>query len=243
MRGTVMWQKIFKHFLCVASLSLTISSPATAAQNAVEMALTNMGTASIAEMGKRVSSLPFTVRDAAYRREALAQLPPHIRQNRITEGKLLRRVENLIRPVLELHRRSDKIQLYLYQDKIPQGMLFRECVLVLSDSLAGTLKDDELIGIVGHELAHAYLMDEMAAARKRQDGRAMRAVELECDAVAMITLRVMGKDPGQLLKGLQRITVVSKSYQSSSYWMHPQIAEREEFAQRFIQLLSRNPGE
>lgn len=240
-----MWQKIFKQFFCVASLSLTISSPATAAQNAVEMALTSIGTASIAEMSKRVLSLPFTVRDAAYRREALAQLPPNIRHHRITEGKLLRRVEHLMRPVLELHRRSDKVELYLYQDKIPQGMLFRECVLVLSDSLAGTLKDDELIGIVGHELAHAYFMDEMVAARKRQDGRAMRAVELECDAVAMITLRVMGKDPGQLLKGLQRITVMSKSkgYQSSSYWMHPQIAEREEFAQRFIQLLSRNPGE
>ncbi len=61
----------------------------------------------------------------------------------------------------------------------------------------------------------------------------------------MITLRVMGKDPGQLLKGLQRITVMSKSksYQSSSYWTHPQIAEREEFAQRFIQLLSRTPRE
>ena len=234
-----MWQKIFKQIFCIASLSLTISSPATAAQNAVEMALTSIGTASIAEMGKRVLSLPFTVRDAAYRREALAHLPPNIRHHRITEGKLLRKVENLIRPVLELHRRSDKVELYLYQDKIPQGMLFRECVLVLSDSLAGTLKDDELIGIVGHELAHAYFMDEIVAARKRQDGRAMRAVELECDAVAMITLRVMGKDPGQLLKGLQRITVMSKSksYQSSSYWMHPQIAEREEFAQRFIQLL------
>ncbi len=240
-----MWQNIFKLIFFEASLALTILSTATVAQNPVEMALNSMGTVSTSEMIQRVLSLPFTVRDAAYRREALAHLPQNIRQHRITEGKLLRRVEHLIRPVLELHRRSDKVEIYLYQDKIPQGMLFRECVLVLSDSLAGTLKDDELIGIVGHELAHAYFMDEMVAARKGQDGRAMRAVELECDAVAMITLRVMGKDPKQVLKGLQRITVMSKSksYQSSSYWMHPQIAEREEFAQRFIQLLSRTPGE
>lgn len=67
----------------------------------------------------------------------------------------------------------------------------------------------------------------------------MRAVELKCDAVAMITLRVLGKDPGQLIKGLQRITVMTKckSNQSSNYWTHPQIAEREVFAHRFIQLL------
>jgi Zn-dependent protease with chaperone function len=224
--------------LPAAFLSLVLTTHAAPAQNAPDLAIRSFGTVPGAEMSKRVLALPFTVRDAAYREEAITQLPASIRRHRITEGKLLRRVEALIRPALELHRRADKVELFLYQDKFPQGMLFRECLLVLSDSLVEPLADAELVGVVAHEMAHAYFMDEMVAARKVQDGVAMRVVELKCDAVAMLTLKLLGCDPRRLIQGLQRITVMTKNkgYQSASR-THPQIAERESFAERFIKLL------
>ena len=47
-------------------------------------------------------------------------------------------------------------------------MLWRGCVLVISDGLADPLYDGELAGIIAHELGHSYFEDEMAAAQARQ---------------------------------------------------------------------------
>ena len=48
------------------------------------------------------------------------------------------------------------------------------------------LYDGELAGIFAHELGHSYFEDEMGAASRAKDTRAMRVVELKCDAVAIV---------------------------------------------------------
>lgn len=230
---------MLKDTLLVITLSLIQAATQTAAAStktdAVDAALRDVGTGSVEEMKKRMLSLPFTVRDGEYRRVAVEALPAPIRRSRITGGNLLRRVESRVEPVLRLHRREGRVELFLYQDKFPRGMLWRECVLVLSDSLVEPLEDVELIGVVAHELAHAYFMDELAEARKAKDNKATRAIELKCDAVAMMTLLLLGEDPVHYVRGLQRITVITKSkgYQTMT-GTHPQIAERESFARLFI---------
>src|SRR5207237_2560655 len=130
--------------------------------------------------------------------------PRSIRESRTSGGKLLRRVESIIRPVLKLHGRSDKIELFLYQDHFPSAMVWLGCVLVISDALADHLSDDELVGIVAHEMGHAYFMIETIKARKHGDGEAMRIVELKCDAVAMLTLKLLGRDAADYLRALLR---------------------------------------
>ena len=89
----------------------------------VELALDAVGTGSAEEMTGRIFANRFTVLDAEFRRRAVATLPDRIRSSRITEGQLLRRVEAVIKPVLEFHGRSDKVELFLYQGKQPLGML------------------------------------------------------------------------------------------------------------------------
>jgi Zn-dependent protease with chaperone function len=148
----------------------------------------------------------------------------------------LRRVERVIRPVLELHGHSDKIELFLYQDYFPSAMVWRGCVLVISDALADHLSDDELAGIVAHEMAHAYFMFETTMARKHRDGQARRIVELQCDAVAMLTLKLMGRDAADYVKALHRIRAITKGHVRID--SHPSIGERVQFAQRFIKLLA-----
>ena len=221
-------------------LSLVITTTTmAAAPSTVDLALQGIGAGSVAEMKSRIFSLPYSVYDAKDFRKAVATLPQSVRESRITEGKLLQRVERVIKPVLELHGRSNTVELFLSQDHFPHAMVWLGCVLVVSDSLADPLSDGELAGIIAHEMAHAYFMIETIKARKHGDGRAMRIVELKCDAVAMLTLKLMGRDAGDCLRGLRRVTDVTRlNGYAGIDSVHPSMDQRTQFAQRFLKLLA-----
>jgi predicted Zn-dependent protease len=170
---------------------------------------------------------------------AMAAIPNAIREERIGQGKLLQRVERVFRQMLKLHGRAGQVELFLFHDDVPKAMLWRECVLVISDGLADPLYDEELAGIISHELGHSYFVDEMAAAQQTRDARTMRLVELKCDAVAILSLKLMGYKPTSYLKGLQRAQIINKrmsltSLSRSTFRSHPDEVERAQFAQRFI---------
>ncbi|HJX91523.1 MAG TPA: hypothetical protein VJ372_13565 [Pyrinomonadaceae bacterium] len=222
----------------ITVLSLLVTHTTTAAPDIVDLALQSIGTGSVIEMKSRILGLPFSVCGAEDHRQAIASLSPLIRESRVSGGKLLRRVENIIRPVLELHGRSDDIELFLYQDKFPQAMVRRGCVLVISDALAAPLHDDELAGIVAHEMGHAYFMIETINARKHGDRQTTRIVELKCDAVAMLSLKLLGHDPADHLRGLRRVDDLTRTNGYNTLDRdHPSIGERARFAQSFIKLL------
>lgn len=234
---------MLKKMLFVTILSLELTTAAAAAPDIVELALGEVGTGSADEMRIRIFSIPITVLDSESCRGAMKALPDSIRDHRITEGKLLRRVERIIKPVLQLHRRMnmDKVELFLYRDDLPKGMLWMGCMLILSDSLADLLYDAELTGVVVHELAHSYFADEMVAAQRTKDDRAMRLVELKCDAVAVLSLKLLGSNPAHHFRGLQRIMTMLG--QGVGSWKkadktHPSIVERALFSQRFVKLLA-----
>lgn len=220
----------------ITTLSLVITPTTAKATGIVDLALQSIGPGSTAEMKSRIFSRAFSVYGAEDYPRAIASLPQSVRESRITRGRLLQRVERAIGPVLELHGHSDKIELFLYSDYFPVAMVWRGCVLVISDVLADHLSDDELAGIVAHEMAHAYFMTETTNARKQGEGQAGRIVELKCDAVAMLTLRLMGRDAADYVKALHRITDITKGHVKIS--SHPSLGERIQFAQRFIKLLT-----
>jgi hypothetical protein len=223
----------------ITAFSLLVSHPTIASPGIVDLALQSVGTGSVTEMKSRILSLPFSVYDAEDGRRAIALLPLSIRASRVSDGKLLRRVESIVRPVLELHHRTDKIELFLYQDRFPQAMVWLGSVLVISDALAATLHDDELAGIVGHEMGHAYFMIETINARRRGDTQAMRIVELKCDAVAMLSLKLLDHDPADHLRGLRRLDGLARTQgYNPCDRNHPSLEERRRFAQRFITLLA-----
>ena len=212
----------------ITLLSLVVTHTTTAAPGG-----------SVTEMKSRIFSFPFSVYKGEDYRRAIASLPPSTRDTRITRGRLLRRVERVIRPVLELHHHTDEIELFLFQDHFPSAMVWLGCVLVISDALADRLHDDELAAIVAHEMGHAYFMIETIKARKHGDHQAMKIVELECDAVAMLTLKLLGRDPADYLRALLTITDITKlDGHAGIDLLHPSIRERTEFAQRFIKLLA-----
>ena len=227
-----------KIFYAFASLIVWTTST-VAAPNIVEAAFRGVAAESVTEMKDRIFRMPITVFSAGYRRQAIASLPEKVRLKRIRDGNLWRRVQGVTRPGLQLHSRANKLELFLYHDQVPVAMIWRGCVLAISDSLASSLSDDELAGIIAHELAHAYFMDETVAFEKSGDEEGLRVVELKCDAVAMLTLKLLGSDPVNFVNALRKITilVVSKDYIPNS-WRHPRLSEREKFSRRFIKLLN-----
>ncbi len=227
--------------LLTIAFSLTLSHTSAAAQSVVDVALEGVGTGSVEQMQSRIFSTPLTVLGPEFRDRAIHELPDSIRRNRLTEGKLLRTVELVISPIIQMHGRDQKgqIDLFLFRGDVPQAMLFRGCILLISDSLADALNDDELAGIIAHELGHSYFMDEMVKAQKTKDTSAMRIVELKCDAVAMLSLRLMGRDSSLHLRGLRRIQTITKrkGLSSSTFQSHPEMVERAQFSDRFRRLL------
>jgi hypothetical protein len=66
----------------------------------------------------------------------------------------------------------------------------------------------------------------------------MRIVELKCDAVAMLTLKLMGRNPAEWLSDLRKVTDLTRhnGYELTDP-SHPSLVERAQFAQRFNNLL------
>jgi peptidase M48-like protein len=242
---------IIRQFSWIVVLSLSLT-PAVTGQptqsaslasgnkvNEVELALAAACAGSAAEMKSCLFTHNITFFNEEFRARAVAALPASLHKRRITQGKLLSRVETIFRQTLQLHGRSGKLDLFLFQDDVPSAMLWRGCVLVLSGGLADPLYDGELAGIIAHELGHSYFEDEMAEARRAKDASAMRVVELKCDAVAILSLKLLNYDPALYLRGLQRIQIIvkRKSLSSGIFQSHPEMVARAQLSQRFIKSL------
>lgn len=226
----------------IAILSLGLTSGIngqSAARDEVGLALAAIGSGPIDEMKGRLITNRITVFGSEFRAQAVEAIRAPILNHQITQGKLFRRVERILNRVLELHGRGGKIELILFQDDVPSAVFWKGCVLTVSDGLAEPLHDGELAGIFAHELGHSYFEDEMAGASRTKDARAMRAVELKCDAVAIVSLKLLDYDPALYLRGLQRIQVIQrrKSLSSNIFGSHPTMVERAQFSQRFIKSL------
>src|SRR5262245_25479619 len=104
-----------------------------------EQALSAIGAGSTREIKDRIFSQPLAVIGAECRAEALAALPASIREHRVPPGKLERRVETILRRVLQAQERNpEQIALFLFHDDAPSAFFWRGCALVISDRLANS---------------------------------------------------------------------------------------------------------
>ncbi len=227
-------------FTLILSLGIAVTVAAESpAPDIIDVALEDIGAGRAEDVRSRILNTPLTVLGSEFRTGALEALPGQVRRHKVTEGNLLRRVQRVVGPVLRLHGREGDIEVVLFRDRIPQAMLWRGCVLLLSDGLAEPLPDAELAGIVAHEVSHPYFMDEMAGAQRAKDEIRMRVVELKCDAAAVLTVKLLGLDPSSYLRGLKRMKEITRrmSLSGGQQQTHPQMHERAQFLERFARQL------
>src|SRR5262245_42226786 len=208
----------------------------------LDLALAASGTGSAGEMQGRLFTVSIPGLTAEFRAKALSDLPRDVRVSRISRGNLFHRAERILRQVAQLQDRSGMtgVELFLYHDSVPAGYLWRGCVMVLSDGLSDCLSDAELTGIVAHELGHAYFMDDAVAAKRSRKSNTLRVVELKCDAVAIVSLKLLGHDPASFLRALQKIQLVltRKKLSPRDPDSHPGLSERALFSQRLTQRMA-----
>lgn len=230
-------------FMSLMSLCWAVSVNAKPAdKDEIEQALAAIGSggsSSAEEMKRRLFTYNITFVSAEFRAKAINELPAAVRKQRLSQGKLLQRVEPVFQQVLQLHERSGKVELFLFHSDFPLVQLWRGGVLMISDCLADVLYGGELAGLFAHELGHSYFEDEMATAQRTKDARAMRLTELKCDAVAILSVKLLGHNPALFLKGLQRIQALNrqKSLSSGIFQSHPELVARAQFSERLIKSL------
>lgn len=237
-----MFWRIIGRLACIVVVSFSHATAGAAlahCEDEIELALAAIGSGLAEEMKSRLFSERITAFDDSLRDLAVDALPASLRSQRITQGKLLRRVEAIFNHVLQLHGRSGKLVLFLYRNELPSAMLWRGCVVAVSDGLAEPLYDDELAGAFAHELGHSYFEDEMAEGRRAQNAFAMRVIELKCDGVAILSLKLLGRNPADYVRGLRRLQLITKRKGLSDVVLqsHPTLVARIKFSQRFIESL------
>jgi hypothetical protein len=125
----------------------------------------------------------------------------------VAESKRVDRLKATLQPVLDYHGRS-QMPIYVLRSEQPKAYLVARAVIVITTRMMVIASDEEIRGIVAHELAHEYVWDERAKATKENDGKLMRECELFCDAVAAFTLKELGGDPASYGRIIERLTVV-----------------------------------
>jgi len=195
-KGQIMRNHILRRFsqiswIAVLSLSLTLavtgqstSRPSMASGNVVkpkakeademELALAAAGAGSVAEMKGRLFTHSITLFNEEFRAQAISALPASLHKRRITQGKLLGRVETVFRKTLQFHGRSGKLDLFLFQDDVPSARLWRGCALVLSrEAGAAALVGEAALLVNPYDVSatadalHAGLVMSAAERRRR----------------------------------------------------------------------------
>lgn len=160
-------------------------------------------------------SAPATFRDAV-----ASNFPASWSARRSTDTTLIKDVQTLLAPVLALYHQD--YTLFIIETRVPAILIDSGSILIISTGLLRRAQsDDELIGLVAHEVAHAFFSQRSIAAKElyasllahhAQDSSGAQAalkslarIELECDAVAARTLSVLRLNPREFIASVERI--------------------------------------
>lgn len=136
------------------------------------------------------------------------EFAPHL----LDDPQVTALVFEIIRPALTLYRRQDCFKLLVVEHPVPVAMNDSGVLLMVTTGLVErATSDDEVLGVVAHELGHDIHWRRTARARQtlelrehgagtelmaRQAREELVKIELECDAFSAITLAAMGRNPG-----------------------------------------------
>ncbi len=127
----------------------------------------------------------------------------------IASGSDVDRLKAALQPALDYHGRG-QMPIYVLRSEQPQAHIVACAVIIITTRLLTRATDEEIRGIIAHELAHEYVWDERILAGKAKNEALMREIELFCDAVAAFTLKEIGDDPASYSRILERMAITNK---------------------------------
>jgi predicted Zn-dependent protease len=184
-------------------------------------------------------SLSAPITSQAFRESILKHLPSERVRLRLNDPSLIAALHQVIKPVLDLYNRTDAYELIVIQHPMPLVMSDSGVVVLFTTgTLARASSDDELLGLAAHEIGHELLASRSVLFRNLYEQsliasgslsqplvlrQELAKLELECDAIAALTLAALGKDPGEYSRSIER---VAKEYPGISIGNHPAEKQR-----------------
>jgi predicted Zn-dependent protease len=231
-----------KKFMLAALLALGLSSSIVGQTDKLtetERALARLGDLSSDTVRRRLNEM----RPPAYQpgpvllNEIIKQL-----QLTVVSGERIERLKAALQSVLAYHERDGKLPIYVVRSERPKAFVVMGAALFITTKLMLITNEEELRGLVAHELAHEYLGDERKQAIQSRDEGRLREIELFCDAVAALTLKELGDDPACYERALKRMTyigITAGSATRSETKTHPSLDVRMKLNQWLCQRLVR----
>ena len=203
-------------FLCLLTASHPAgraNPPAAAADAVIAEYRTDDPAASVRVWQTQMTRTSGNPRFAEFQKERLeewqkTEFAPHL----LEDPQVTALVLEIIRPALVLYRRQDCFKLLVVEHPVPVAMNDSGVLLMITTGLVErATSDDEILGVVAHELDHDIHWRRTARARQklelyehgagtellaRQERDELAKIELECDAFSAVTLAAMGRNPG-----------------------------------------------
>jgi hypothetical protein len=193
------------------------------------------------------AKMPYPVTDPKTRAEIFKDLPASVVQLRVSDNSLEQKLRQLLKPVLGLYGREQSYALVIIQHSTP--LIFSDSGVVLvitTGALIEVENEDELIGLIAHEVGHEYfaqhsiyaryllekIVDKKEIALVRHLSEVLSLLELQCDAFAAISTAYLGYDPFAFRNWLER---VAKKFPDHSKGLHPKESVRREIVVGVLQ--------
>jgi len=123
---------------------------------------------------------------------------------------------------------------------VPQAFLglHASFILLIARNTMSLLTAEELQAAVAHEMGHFYSWDEYQAALRDRRFNQLQELELQCDAIAVITLVGLGLDPSLLIASLKKLTRFNQRIgASANAHAYVSIEDRTRFIQAMIEMV------
>jgi hypothetical protein len=175
------------------------------------------------------------------------EIPPDLRKRVIAnlpkEGHLNPSAEDRSRlsrlqPIFSYHDRASMIENRLID--MPQALvgLHASFVLLIARNTMNLLTTEELQAAVAHEMGHFYSWDEYQVALQDRRFNQLQELELQSDAIAVITLVGLGLDPSLLITSLKKLTGFNQRLgASSNVYAYVRIEDRTRFIEAMIEMV------
>lgn len=194
-------------------------------------ALAPFGKGTPQQLLDHIRSRQFAPYSPAQQQLVRESLPKKIVPLIVTSGGQVKRITPLAQTLFRLHRREGIWSVAVYKSEKPVIATWYLQVIIISTGMIDLLSDDELIGLMGHEIGHSYFADEIEAALKNGDQHAAHVAELQADVVAALSLMILGKSPSRMYDGLYK-SVINRREAGETIEMpfHPDLSVRARIA-------------